>query len=193
MTTESPHHITLGQFTAVSVPTGLLLAWALIAPELGGDLEVGRSRYTVWVVVLLVLASMVFYLFRNEGQRIANLSHLLWTAGLLVFLVHVYWGFFYYYGSIAIAYRGQGAGIFAANVTLLFVWIIDALLLWFARESRAGTFFHIAVRLLFFAFFAADMIGARVGAPKILGFVFVGIIAAAWLFRLARTSMRAPA
>jgi hypothetical protein len=193
MTTESPHHITLGQFTAVFVPTGLLLAWALIVPELGGDLEVGRTRYTMWVVVLLVLASMALYLFRDESQRIANLSYLLWTAGLLVFLVHVYWGFFYYYGSIATAYNGQGVGIFIANTALMFVWILDAVLLWFARESRAGSLFHTAVRLLFFVFFAADMIGARVGPPKILGFVFVGVIALAWLLRLARTNMRATA
>jgi hypothetical protein len=193
MTTESPHNITLRQFTAVFLPTGLLLAWAMIAPELGGDLEVGRSRYTMWVVVLLVLASMVLYLFRNESQRIANLSYLLWTGGLLVFLVHAYWGYFYYYESIALAYRGQGPAIFFANLTVPIVWIIDTVLLWFARESRAGTLFHITVRVLFFAFFALDMIFGRVGAPKILGFVFVGIIAAAWLLRFSRTRMRVAA
>ncbi|MGH6923981.1 MAG: hypothetical protein ACRED5_09600 [Propylenella sp.] len=193
MTTESPHNITLAQFTAVFVPAGLLLAWALIAPELGGDLEVGRSRDTMWAVVLLVLASMVLYPFRNESQRIANLSYLLWTAGLLVFVVHAYWGFFYYYGSIADAYRGQGPEIFIPNTLVLLVWMIDTALLWFARESRAGALFHVAVRVLFFLFFAVDMIVTRVGAPKILGFVFVGIIAAAWLLRLARTRMRATA
>jgi hypothetical protein len=193
MTTEAPHQITLGQFTAVFVPTGLLLAWALLAPELGGDLEVGRSRYTMWVVVLFVLASMVLYLFRDESQRIANFSYLTWTGGLFVFLVHVYWGFFYYYGSIAIAYRGQGLEIFVPNAILLSVWIIDTVLLWFAPERRAGTLFHIAVRLFFFVYFSLDMIVPRVGPPRILGVVFVGVLVLAALARYAKTHVRVTA
>lgn len=193
MTNEAPHQITLGQFTAVFVPAGLLLAWALLAPELGGDLEVGRSRYTMWVVVLSVLASLVLYLFRNASRRIANLSYLAWTGGLFAFLVHVYWGFFYYYGSIANAYRGQGNEIFIPNTILLTVWIIDTLLLWFAPERRAGTRFHIAVRLFFFAYFSLDMIVPRVGPPRILGIVFVGVLIVAGLARLAATRIRVTA
>jgi len=183
VTTESPHHITLGQFTAVFVPSGLLLAWAMLAPELGGDLDLGRTRFTIWVVVLLLVPSLVLYLFRSVSQRIANLSYLLWTAALLVFLVHTYWGVFYYYRTIGAAFVGQGAAIFIPNFTLLVIWLIDTALLWLASESRAGTLFHVIVRIAFFVLFALDMIVGRIGAAQILGFVFVGVLAAAGLAR----------
>jgi hypothetical protein len=190
MTTDSPHDITLGQFTAVFVPSGLLLAWALFAPEFGGDLEVTRTRLTMWAVIFLVLPSLVLYLFRRVSQRTANISHLLWTAALAIFLIHIYCGMFYYYGTVGVTFRGQGAAIFIPNVTMLVVWIIDAMLLWLAYESHAGTLFHNIVRIAFAILFSLDMIVGRIGAPQILGFVFAGVLVIAVLARYAMTRVR---
>ena len=185
MTADSPHGITLGQFTTVFVPAGLLLAWALLQPEMGtGDLETGRTRLTMWAVTLLLMPAIGLYLFRSVAQTVANLSHLFWTAALAVFLVHTYWGAFIFYDGVADTFRGQGTPLAAANFTLLAFWVLDTALLWLAPEHRYRTIFHTGVRIAVFALFSLDLIMGRSGGAQLLGFVFLGVLAAAGLVRV---------
>lgn len=184
MRAESPHHITLPQFTLVFVTSGLLLAWALLSPETGpGDLETGRTRLTMWAAAMLLIPALALYSYRDRAQSIANLSHLFWTAALVVFLVHTYWGAFIFYDGIADTFRGQGIPLATANFVLLAFWVVDALLLWFAPESRAGTLFHVAVRIAVFVLISIDLIFGRTGGAQLLGFVYFGVVLAAALIR----------
>jgi hypothetical protein len=185
MSTDTPHHITLGQFTIVFVPAGLLLAWALLQPEMGtGDLETGRTRLMMWAVTLMLMPALALYLFRNAGQTIANLSHLFWTAALLLFLVHTYWGAFIFYSGLADTFSGQGILLASANFALLAIWVADTILLWSGRESRAKAVVHSCVRLLVFVLFAVDLLVGRTGAAHALGYVFVGLLILLGLVRL---------
>jgi hypothetical protein len=183
--TESPHDITLGQFTIVFVIAGLLLAWVLLQPELDGDLELGRTRLTMLASVLLLMPALVLYLFRSSGQPVANLSHLFWTAALVVFLVHTYWGAFIFYDGIADTFLNQGTPLASANFMLLTLWVADTALLWFAPEHRYGTLFHKIVRVVVFALIGLDLIAGRTGGAHILGFVFVAVVLLAAVARFA--------
>jgi hypothetical protein len=185
MSMDTPRHITLGQFTIAFVPAGLLLAWALLQPEMGaGDLETGRTRLMMWAVTLMLMPALALYLFRNTGRTIANLSHLFWTAALLLFLVHTYWGAFIFYNGIADTFSGQGVPLASANFALLAVWVADTILLWFGRESRSKSVVHSCVRLLVFVLFAVDLLVGRTGAAHTLGYVFVGVLLLLGLIRL---------
>ncbi len=191
MTTDSPHHISLSQFTTMFVPAGLLLSWALLQPELGtGDLETDRTRLTMWAVTLLLMPALVLYPFRGVSQAVANLSHLFWTAALVVFLIHTYWGAFIFYDGLADTFRGQGVPLASANFTLLTIWTIDTILLWFASEHRVGTMFHSAVRVLVFFLFALDFMVGRSGGAHVLGWAFVIVVVLAGLVRLGTRWVR---
>jgi hypothetical protein len=187
MATSSPRGITLGQFTTVFVPTGLLLVFALITPELGGDLNVGRTRLTMWPAILLLMPALGLYLFWDRSQTVANLAHLFWTAALAAFVVHVYWGGFVFYHGIADVFHNQGPALAGVNFTLLGLWVLDAMVLWFAPEHRYGTILHNGVRIFAFVFFTLDLLIGRSGAAHALGFFFVGVLLAAGLVRLATT------
>jgi hypothetical protein len=191
MTSDTPHGVTLGQFTLVFVIAGLLLVWALILPELGtDDLNTGRTRLLMWVVTLLLMPALGLYLFRSHSQAVANLSHLFWTAALLVFLVHTYWGAFIFYDGLADTFRGQGVPLASANFTLLTVWVVDVVLLWFAPNLRHGAMLHRLVRLLVFFLFSVDFLVGRTGSAHTLGIVFVIVVLIAGVVRFGVQRVR---
>ena len=190
-TTDAPHGVTLGQFTAVFIPAGLLLVWALLQPELGtDDLETARTRLTMWAVTLLLMPALGLYLFRSRSQTVANLSHLFWTAALIVFLIHTYWGAFIFYDGLADTFRGQGVPLASANFTLLTIWVVDVILLWFAPNLRYGAKLHSLVRLLVFVLFGLDFIVGRSGPAHMLGIVFVIVVLVAGLVRFGVQRVR---
>ena len=190
MTHEIPRAITLAQFTIVFVLSGLMLTWALLRPEFGGDLELGRTRLTVWPPFLLLIPALVLSLFRSTSQGIANLAYLFWTAALVTFVIHVYWGGFVFYDGLADTFRNQGLWLAGANFALLAIWTLDTVLLWFAPEHRYLAILHGSVRVLVFALVGLDLIVGRSGPAHVLGYVFVGTIVAAWVVRYCRTNLQ---
>lgn len=192
MTSDSPQGITLGQFTTVFVPFALLLAWSLLQPELGGDLELGRTKLTIWATTILLLPALVLYLFRDLGQGVANLAHLFWTAALIAFLVHAYWAIFIIFDGVADTFRQQGPMIAGGNFLLLGLWVLDVLLLWLAPPHRWRRILQDIVRILAFAVFALTLVVLRGGPVQLLGFVFVGVLVVAGVIRLG-TQVRATA
>jgi hypothetical protein len=193
MTINSPHNITLDQFTTVFVPAGLMLAWALLWPEIGGDLEVGRTHLTMWPVILLLIPALGLYLFRNTGQTVTNLSHLFWTAALVVFLIHIYWGAFIFYDGLADTFHNQGTLLASANFTLLGIWVLDTVVLWLMPDQRRVSNLHTGVRILVFLLLGLDLIVGRTGAAHLLGFAYVSVLAVAGLARFGITYIRVTA
>lgn len=186
----SPRGITLAQFTVAFVPMGLLLVWALLWPEMGGDLELGRTKLTIWATTLLLLPALVFYMFRSLGQGTTNLAHLFWTAALAAFAVHAWWAVFIVFDGVIDTFRQQGILIASGNFLLLGLWIADVLLLWIGIAHRHVQRFQLGVRVFAFVIFALTLVVLRGGAVQVLGFVFVGALALAGLLRLG-THVRA--
>lgn len=191
MSTDSLMGIKLGQFTVVFVPMGLLIAWALIYPELGGDLELGRTKLTIWATTILLAPALVLHMFRSLGQAIANLSYLLWSAALVVFLLHAYWAIFIIFDGVADTFRQQGLLIAGSNFLLLALWVLDVALLWLLPGGLYGWRVQFVVRLLTFAIFAITLVVLRGGDVQLLGFIFVGLVVLAGLVRIG-TQVRAP-
>lgn len=190
---NSPHTITLGQFTTVFVSAGLILAWVLLWPERGGDLELGRTKLTMWAAILLLIPALGLYLFRSAGQTVTNLAHLFWTAAFIVFVIHTYWGAFVFYNGLADTFRNQGALLASANFVLLGIWGLDTAVLWFMRDNRRIEIMHTGVRILVFLLLGLDLIVGRTGAAQLLGFTFVGVLVVAGLGRLGIDYIRVSA
>jgi hypothetical protein len=190
MVQDSPADITLGQFTTMFVPSSLLLVWALVQPELGGDLDLGRTKLTIWTTTILLAPALVLYMFRSIGQTVANLAHLYWTAALMVFLVHAWLAIFIIFNGVADTFHQQGLLIAGGNFLLLVLWVLDVVLLWFASAHRFRRILQIVVRTLAFVIFALTLVVLRGGAVQMLGFVFVGVLFVAGLIRLG-THVRA--
>ncbi|PVB60097.1 hypothetical protein [Labrenzia sp. 011] len=180
---DKPEAITLAQFTAMSVPTALLILWAMLAPELGGDLELGRTRLTIWATTFLLVPGLGFWLFRTRSQAVANLSYLFWTGAWVVFALHAYWAIFIIFNGIPDTFVQQGPLIAGGNFLLLTVWTIDVLMIWLLPARFQSFWVQLITRLLAFLIFAVTLVVLRGGTIQILGFVFAGLLAAGALVR----------
>src|SRR4051812_5813759 len=112
---ERPEDVTLPQFTAVFAPAAAVLVWALIWPELGAALDLGRTRLTIWATTFLLGPALALYLFRSAGRRVANLAHLSWTFAWAVFLVHAWWATFIIFDGPADTFAKMGSLIAGVN------------------------------------------------------------------------------
>ncbi len=183
MTKDRPSALTLAQFTAVSVPAGALILWCLIAPELGGGLELGRTKLTIWATTFLLIPALGLWLFRTAGQTVSNLAYLFWTGAWVLFVLHAYWAIFIIFDGVADTFAQQGALIAGGNFLLLTVWTIDILMIWLLPARMQSFWFQLIARLLAFLIFALTLVVLRGGAIQILGFVFAGGLVAAALVR----------
>jgi len=176
--------ITLNQITLAFVPMGLLLVWALMQPELGGDLELGRTKLTIWATTILLAPAQILFLFRSVSRSVANMGYLLWTASWLVFLVHAYWAIFVIFDGVPDTIEQMGVLISAGNFTLLGLWTVDIVLLWLLPAERQRAWLQWASRILAFAIFSATLVILREGSAQILGIAYTGALIVAGLLRL---------
>lgn len=184
MIPDRPAGITLPQFTTAFAPFGLLLAWALLAPELGPALELGRTKLTIWATSVLLLPALVLYLFRSVGQGVANLAHLFWTVAYLAFLVHAWWATFIVFDGVADTFRKMGTLIAGGNFLLTILWGIDVALLWaWRRPPHWLRRPQLAVRIATFLVFSGTLLLLRGGPVRILGIVFTAAVLIALLLR----------
>lgn len=194
MTLPAMKDITLGQFTAVFVPAVVLLVWALMKPELGGDLDMGRTKLTIWATTILLIPALALYLFRELGPAVTNLAHLFWIAALAVFLAHAWWAIYVIFDGVADTFLRQGILIAGVNFLLLGLWVLDVLILLLVPARHQVPALQKLVRLLAFAVFAVTLVALRDGAVQLLGFVFVGGLTAAAVVRIlvrSRTTLAA--
>jgi len=183
MNHDKPKAVTLVQFTVVSAPTALLILWALLAPELGGGLDLGRTKLTIWATTFLLIPGLGLWLFRTAGQPVANLGYLFWTGAWLVFLLHAYWAIFIIFDGIADTFVQMGTLIAGGNFLLLGLWSLDVLMIWLLPARWQSSWMQLVARLLAFLIFALTLVVLRGGAIQILGFVFTGILVISALVR----------
>jgi hypothetical protein len=188
MRATPPGDITLPRFTAAFVPFGVLALFALLWPETTQDLDLGRTKATIWVTSIMLIPVYVLYPFRTVSTHVANLAHLYWTFAYLLFLLHAYWAVFVIFHGIADTFKQMGPLIAGVNFLLVLWWGLDVVLLWTVRsKSPAAARFQIATRAFTFVVFAITLIALRGGSVRILGIVFVATTVLAlvvrWLVR----------
>ncbi len=183
MNPDRPEGVTLPQFAAAFVPFALLTTAALVAPELGRALDLGRTRYTIWATTVLLIPALTLYPFRSLGRRTANAAHLFWTAALAAYLFHVWWAVVIVLGGIGETFRAQGAFIAGTNFFLTAWWVLDALLLWAVRHpAKPLIWARLAARVFVFLVFAVTLLVLREDV-RTFGIVFVVPVVGAALVR----------
>ncbi|WP_282045461.1 hypothetical protein [Roseibium album] len=183
MTRDKPTALTLAQITIVNLSAGLLIIWCMIAPELDGDLEMGRTKLTIWATTFLLIPALGLWLIRTAGQTVANLAYLFWTGAWVLFVLHAYWAIFIIFDGVADTFVQQGTLIAGGNFLLLGVWTLDVLMIWLLPARMQSFWFQLIARLLAFLIFALTLVILRGGAIQILGFVFAGALVGAALVR----------
>ncbi|ANK88267.1 hypothetical protein PYR71_28390 [Rhizobium sp. MC63] len=181
-----PNSITLPQFSLAFVTFGVLLVLALLWPETTlDDVDLGRTKATIWVTSLMLLPSLALYPYRTLSQRMANVVHLFWTFAYLLFLVHAYWAIFVIFNGLKDTFVQMGIPIASINFLLVILWGLDVLLLWFApSRTPPAARFQIAVRTLTFLIFATTFLFLRSGPVHILGIIFAAVISLSLAIRL---------
>lgn len=201
---ETKRRITLTQFTATFVPFALLLAAALVAPELPYILDhhravynidaltYYRAVYTIWLTMAFMIPALALFFLPGESERKANYWLLCWTFGYLAFLVHFYYtvgGVFHW--SLREVYAKQGVMIATSNLLDTVWWGFDLLLAWFV-SSRAGwirvqrVLLHIYVPVTFFV----SAVVIKTGFVRWLGLVMTAALVVSILLRLFRRKHR---
>ncbi|VTR95804.1 unnamed protein product [Gemmata massiliana] len=185
MNPDRPEHVTLIPFAAAFVPFAVLVSAALVVPEFGRELDLGRTRLTIWATTILLLPAVVLYPFRSVGRTTANLAHLYWTVALAAYLFHVWWAVAVVFDGITETVRGQGTLIAGVNFFLTGVWGIDAALLWAVPRPGpilVGT--RLVARVFIFLVFAYTLLVLRGGAAQVLGAVFTVLAVVALTARM---------
>lgn len=185
MSTNRPKGVTLGQFAVSFVPAGLLLVAALLWPEMTRELDLNRTRYTIWLTTLLLIPALTLYPFRSASGPTANLADLFWTWTYAVYLVHAFWAVFVIFDGIADSFRQQGTAIAGVNFFLTGLWTLDVALLWLGWSPG---WFRVAARLFTFLVFAVTLLFLREGAVWWLGAAFAAAVVAALTIRLFATT-----
>ena len=185
MNANHPVSVTLAEFTAVFVPFGILVVFALLWPEFTETLDLNRTKATIWAASILLIPALVLYPFRTMSIGIANLSHLYWTFAGFIFVLHAYWAVFVIFNGIGDTFKQMGPIVASVNFFLTIWWIIDVVWLWTtSSESASFARAQLAARVFVFLVFAVTLVALRGGSVRILGFVFIAAVLAALLVRL---------
>src|SRR5947209_13624119 len=163
--TPARQPITLAQWTLTFVPFGLLLAAALLLPEvlvpggtpafhwledaLGLDepglrpvprgtplLTLNRAILTIWLSTALLTPALCLYVLRDGSAARASFARLLWTFSYLAYLVHFYYTTFVIFGGVAGTFANMRHPIAATNFFLTAWWTVDVLVAWLAPADR---------------------------------------------------------
>lgn len=124
------NRITLGQFSHAYAIFGLLIAAALLAPEVTLNLDRFRTIYTIWATIVLLIPAFCFAVFSNVGPTPYNYWRLFWTFSYVAYLFHFYWAVFVIFKGFSGTVAGQGALISGVNFVLTAWWGLDVVLLW---------------------------------------------------------------
>lgn len=197
---EPRRRITLTQFTNTFVPFALLLAAALMAPELPYILDHHRAAYsidaltyyravyTIWLTIAFMIPALALYFWPGDSERKTNYWLLCWTFGFLAYLVHFYYtvGEVFHW-SLREVYAKQGVLIATSNLLDTAWWGFDLVLAWFV-PSRAKwirvqrTLAHLYIPATFFV--SAVLI--KTGVVRWLGILMTAALVVGLLVRLVR-------
>lgn len=184
-----PNQVTLLQFSAVFIPFGLLLVFAMLWPEVTGALQLNRTKATIWCTSLILIPALALAPFRSASQPTTNLAVLFGLFAYLLFLVHAYLAVLIIFDGIADTWAQMGPLIAGTNFALVILWGLDlVLILSVSYPPRWLVIAHAAVQVFVFLVFAITLIALRGGPVRGLGIVFTAaLIASSGIRLLVRT------
>ena len=64
--------ITFSQFANTYIPFGILVVLALFAAEQTQDLDLARTRFSIWVTTILLIPTLCLFVFLGTSKAIDN-------------------------------------------------------------------------------------------------------------------------
>jgi hypothetical protein len=120
---------------------------ALLGPLAFGDIDYNRTRFTAWATLLLGTPALVLFLARVGYSSLDARWLDWWTAGLAMYLIHLWYGFgVMLAASFTATYDLQGALVATSNFALAGLWLASAIAGWLGRPAIP---LHAAATLLF--------------------------------------------
>lgn len=160
----------------------LACAITLIGPLALGDVEYNRTRFTAWATLLLGAPALTFFVVR-AGRIPLGASWLgWWTAGLVMYFIHLWFGFSEMLeASFRATFATQGIIVASSNFLLAGIWFLSVIVAWIGWSA---IWLHAFASLLF----AASAIGSSLifGRPPspLFGMTLVLALTGAVIWRL---------
>jgi hypothetical protein len=162
MSSEPANGHSLARLAVTFVPSGLLLAAALLLPEVltpGGTpnlhfldgLEAPAARpippgtpqlpllrlvLTIWLSTLLMIPAVSLYVLRGRSAERARVARLFWTFSYAAYLVHFYYAAFVVFGGVEGTFAHMRHWVAAVNFFLTGWWTLDVLVAWLGDPAR---------------------------------------------------------
>jgi hypothetical protein len=183
--------ITFAEFANTFVPFGLLLAVALVAPELTQNVTLHRVIYTIWLSTALLIPGLCLVVLPGRSGARQNYALLFTTFSYLAYMVHFYYAAFVVFGGINGVLENMRPWVAWTNLGLTAWWTMDMLVAWLAppdwmwvRVERGAMYIF-----LFLVYSVTDLF-LRPGPVRYLG---VALVAAVLFCLLVRLGHRAAA
>jgi hypothetical protein len=180
---------TLHQLTLAFVPFALMLSASILVAVLQPAVAYARARFLIWTALVLATPALVEYVLSYDRKPLSNYWRLFWSFGLIVYLVHLHYGFgVLFHGDFSAVLVSQGSVVAISNFAATGLWSLDALLSWITRQRPAWI---LAVRflthlLLFVSFFLSAVI-FHTGTVRWLGLAMTLAVLCALAVRVFAT------
>jgi uncharacterized integral membrane protein len=159
------------------------LSLALLAPLAFGDVLFNRARFSAWGTLLVGTPALFLFVLRLCRMPLGRDWLTWWTAGLAMYLVHLWYGFVLSLGaSLRVTYELQGTLVATSNFAVAALWLASVVAGWFAWRAML---LHLTATLLFaVSAITSSLIFGRWPSP-LIGAVVAIALAGAVLYRLA--------
>jgi hypothetical protein len=185
MNTRPPFSIVANTF----IPFALMLVAGNLLAEMSQNLILARVDYSLWITFAMALPSLLMaalYDLRREPIGVFNCWRLLWTFGLVSYLLHVYFLFSEYFERNFADFINQQSPLVAyVTFGLMILWTIEVCLLWSGARSSTGFYrYQILTHFVAMATLALMTIVLGSGLVWWAGVVTAALVGSALLSRL---------
>lgn len=177
----------LPQRTLILLVAAIGLAATMLGPLLSAHPDHARAVWSIWPV--LVMGGIAVDRLIRLDPILENSSWLgWWSAGLIFYVVHLYFGFgVVYRGDVTAVLEGQGWLTAGSNAALLLFWSLSVLAALLPREPPGEVWLHRIASLLFAATaLPASVVFADHPGSRLAGLALVAF----WLLALWRRFFR---
>jgi hypothetical protein len=185
--------ITPAELAVTVLPTGVVLAAALVQPAWTSDPTLHRIINTIWLATILLIPALCLFALPKAADSRRQYALLLYTCAYAAYMAHFYYAVFVHFGGIRGTFEGMRPPIATTNFVLTGWWTLDLLIAWLVPPSakwvRVERF--AAMTFLYLVFVVTELF-LRPTAIKYLGFTMAVVVPLCLLARLRPGARRIP-
>jgi hypothetical protein len=171
-------------FSTAFILFAVMLAAALVVPEVTEDLTYHRIVYTIWAATVLLIPAMCLFALRPPADGLRAAARWLWTFSYLTYLVHFYYAVWVHFaGPLDVLHGGfEHPALAVVNYVLTLWWGLDVVLLWAIRPP-GPTWFRLeraSVCVFLYVVFVGTEVWLKSGVVRVLG-AALAVAAPVWL------------